>query len=61
MCPNCMHTKLLCNGSYELKANGGAFTPYLETLFTEEKISKITDFLVRGLIRKAKMKLLPSE
>ena len=44
-----------------MKANGGAFTPNLETFFTKEKSSEITDILVRGLIRKASMNLLPLE
>ena len=52
---------LLKAGGYKLKANGGAFTPSLETLFTKEKSLEITDHLVRGLIRKASMNLLPPE
>ena len=52
---------LLKAGGYKLEANGNAHTPHLETLFTKEKSSKITDFLVRGLIKKAKMNLLPLE
>lgn len=52
---------LLKAGGYKLKANGDAFTPNLETFFTKEKSSKITDFLVRGLIEKASMNLLQPE
>ena len=44
-----------------MKANGSAFTPNLETFFTKEKSSEITDHLVRGLIKKTSMNLLPPE
>ena len=44
-----------------MKANRDALTPSLETLFTEGKKSNVTDILVRGLIKKAKMSLLPSK
>ena len=50
---------LLKAGGYQLKANRDALTPSLETFFTEGKISNVTDILVKGLIKKAKMNLLP--
>ena len=43
--------------NYKLKANGDALTPNLETFFTKERSSKMTDILIKGLIQKTKMKL----
>ena len=52
---------LLCAGGYEIKPNGAAFTPAIEELFGEEDVEEITVHLVKGLIRKAKMKLVRSD
>ena len=49
---------LLRAGGYEMKPNAAAFTPAIEELFEEEKVAEITVHLVKGLICKAKMKLL---
>ena len=52
---------LLKAGGYKLKTDGDALTPSLETFFTKDKSSKMTEFLVKGLIKKTKMNLISSE
>ena len=49
---------LLRAGGHQLRLNAANFTPAIEKLFKEEKVEEITIHLVKGLIRKAKMKLV---
>ena len=51
---------LLRAGGHQLRLNAANFTPAIEELFKEEKVEEITIHLVKGLIRKAKMKLVSS-
>ena len=49
---------LLRAGGHQMRLNEANFTPAIEELFGREKVAEITVHLVKGLIRKAKMKLL---
>ena len=52
---------LLKAGDYQLKLNRDNHPPALEKLLNHDKVSEITDSLVRGLLQKVRLKLLDSE
>ena len=49
---------LLKAGSYQLKLDGVSLTPDLESLFTHDKATEITESIVRGILQKTRMKIL---